>query len=246
MSGINDAVWHSYDTPGVITEKLTLLRQWIPSTVRGIVDIGCGNGIICNALADEYDMLGIDISATALEYVRTPKLLASTTAIPLPDRHFDLVHSSEMLEHLSSSDLEKATQEISRLAREYIIISVPDDEQLAKHHCRCADCGHIYQAYGHLQSFDAASLCARFPEFHYVKLLRFGPPEAHYLPSLLWIRQHLAGQYFHPNHAVSCPACGSNLVRIRSNLLSKACNLANSRLAKSRPYWLMLMLKRKP
>ena len=124
MNKINEAVWHDYDRDKQIEQKLQILKTWIPSGVTGIIDVGCGNGIICNALADSYEVLGVDISETALTYVKTPKLLASATDIPLPDHSYDLVLSSEMLEHLTDPELALAISELKRLSKRYIIVSV--------------------------------------------------------------------------------------------------------------------------
>ena len=242
MNKINEAVWHDYDRDKQIEQKLQILKTWIPSGVTGIIDVGCGNGIICNALADSYEVLGVDISETALTYVKTPKLLASATDIPLPDHSYDLVLSSEMLEHLTDPELALAISELKRLSKRYIIVSVPNQEQLEKLNVKCAKCHRTYHAYGHLHSFTTAKLAALFWEFKALKTLQFGPSEPLYNSTLLKVRQQVGGQYFHPTTPTNCPHCHSMQFVRRSNLISKACNYLNPR--RSRAYWLMILFER--
>lgn len=244
MSKIHEGVWAAYDQGDLISQKLELVKRWIPTGVKNIIDIGCGNGIISNALAANYEVLGVDISETALAYVQTAKLQASATAIPLPENSYDLVFSSEMLEHLNDQDLYLACSEMMRLSKRYLLISVPHREQLAKSLLQCSSCGHVYHAYGHLHSFDKALLQELFPGCKQLKSTIFGPLERDWNPALLWIKHKLAHQYFHPNAAVLCPHCGGEGFVQTSNILSKACNALFPLLTKPRPYWLMLLLER--
>lgn len=241
---IDEAVWQDYDSGDQISEKLKILKEWIPTDVKSIIDIGCGNGIICNALAKKYEVTGIDISQTALSYVQTHKILASATSIPIADASYDLVFSSEMLEHLTDQELKEAIREMSRLAKKYLIISVPNGEKLSKSMVKCAVCGNIYHAYGHLHSFSKADLIKLFPDYKCIKELCFGPVDLPYNSVLLWIKEHLAGQYFHPSAVVNCPQCQKSAFVKRSNLLSKACNFLNPLVSIAKPYWLMLMFRK--
>lgn len=239
---INDAIWQDYDSSGQIEAKLAIIRKWIPEDVGTVIDVGCGNGIICNALASDYEVTAIDISETALKTVNVNKLLASATDIPFADNSFDLVFSSEMLEHLSSADLVEAAHEMLRVTKKYLLISVPFQEQLSKSMVKCKVCAEVYHAYGHLHSFHESSLRALFPGTQKLDSRSFGPSSKDYHPLLLWVKKHLGGQYFHPAAPVLCPRCGSDTFVYRSNPISKACNLLNNGISRPKPYWLMLLL----
>ncbi len=245
VNRIDEAIWADYDNSNQIEAKLRLIQQWIPQDVSTIIDIGCGNGKISNSLAEDYDVLGVDISSAALQYVQAKKLQASAVSIPLADSSFDLVLSSEMIEHLTDADLRLAINEMKRLSKRYILISVPNMEQLPNVQVKCDKCSRIYHAYGHLQSFTKSRLDELFEEFNCIEDICFGPLERVYHPLLLTIRNKVAGQYFHPDFPVSCPQCGGTGFVWRSNLLSKTCNLLNSRISKPKPYWLMMLFKKK-
>ncbi len=244
MPKINDAIWQDYDNSGQIKEKLGIVQQWIPDDVRSIIDVGCGNGVICNSLASKYDVTGIDVSETALVSVTTTKILCSATNIPVADNSFDLAFSSEMLEHLSDDDLTLAINEMKRIAKKYILVSVPNEELLKQTMVKCKACNSIYHAYGHLHSFSITKLASYFPGMNIEKVLRFGPINKDYNPLLLWIKNNFAGQYFHPVAPVLCPQCESETYVLRSNPISKICNLINSLIAKPKPYWLMILFSK--
>lgn len=90
--------------------KIVSLVQTCPQ-VRDVVDLGCGNGYIANKLAlSGYQVTGIDASRTGIELARQnysadnlkficARVDLSLPAI-LPDRKFDLVLSSDVIEHL--------------------------------------------------------------------------------------------------------------------------------------------------
>ncbi|MEO0421028.1 MAG: bifunctional 2-polyprenyl-6-hydroxyphenol methylase/3-demethylubiquinol 3-O-methyltransferase UbiG [Pseudomonadota bacterium] len=92
--------------------RIDFIRSHIPITGMRGVDIGCGGGILTEALARAgADMLGIDMSEAAIRAAQThgeltPNLTlryALTTAEALAEQHahaYDFVTCLEMLEHV--------------------------------------------------------------------------------------------------------------------------------------------------
>jgi 2-polyprenyl-3-methyl-5-hydroxy-6-metoxy-1,4-benzoquinol methylase len=76
---------------------------------KRILDMGCGNGKIANLLiADGFDVMGIEASTTGVEVAnqKNPGRIfvhdVSNDKLPveLLQRHFDIVISTEVIEHL--------------------------------------------------------------------------------------------------------------------------------------------------
>lgn len=88
-----------------------------------LLDIGCGAGILANALAKEgHSVTGIDVSEKSLEIGRrrdetgtVSYLPASAAALPFPDNTFDAVSAMDLLEHVENPQL--VIREASRVLK---------------------------------------------------------------------------------------------------------------------------------
>lgn len=232
--------WAAYDPGGLIALRLEQVLKIIPAGVESILDAGCGNGVITNALHLRYRVTGLDLSPAALEYVQAPKVTASVTAIPFPDRSFDLVMCNEVLEHLSDADLAQALSELKRCASGYLLLSVPNREQLNAELVRCANCGQVFHAYGHLQGFDLARLDA-LTGWQRLWSTELGPVHRTFSPALLKFRQQRLHQWFKLDAPLACPACHSREFLVQRNILTKIVNVMGRLGRSARPYWLLAM-----
>ena len=97
-----------------------------------LLDAGCGEGFVVDFLAREHPDLkisGVDISEDAIEYAKknfgdeARFRTGSVYKLPFSDKSFDAVLCSEVLEHLD--DPNRAVAELKRVARDYVIITVP-------------------------------------------------------------------------------------------------------------------------
>lgn len=204
-----DALWNrSFLDDSYYYAKLRLIRGMIPDDARGILDVACGNGAITNRL-DDYRTVGGDRSLTALRYISGPSVQLSADSLPFSDHAFDLVMCNQALEHFSEGVFSSAVCELARVARRYLLISVPYRERLAQQHAHCADCRHTYHVWGHVRRFRSArQVRALFPGF-VLRIHAFCGRENSYMtPPGLWIRQHLGGRWAVEPTAV-CPKCGS-------------------------------------
>ena len=235
--------------------KVERIRKVIPKDVSSIIDIGCGNGLITNELEKDYDILGVDINASKLHFVRAPKIQASCDEIPKPDQSFDLVFSSEMIEHLPDDLYARTLKEFERLSRKYILLTVPNREPLHKLQVRCTHCGKMYHKNGHLQHFSLESIHELFPAWEVIYLEEFGKPSRDYkktlarlkhqlTPPAAWIPSHWVKSQGVPYHF--CIYCGGrNETKPRFNLLAFLLDSLNTLVSSKHPGHLMICLKRK-
>lgn len=245
--------WSKLDYP-VLKEKIKKVLEFIPEGVKTIADIGCGNGVITNILGQQYEVTAIDRSASALEYVNTKKLQASADSIPLPDNSFDLVFSSEMLEHLEDKVLKGTLTEMKRLSRKYIFITVPNYENPDKLSIQCPKCKFIYNRPNHLRSFKLDSFHDLFPEYQIIQSLAFGNNTRYYSPFLLKFKRKISpASSWIPNYWISandrktiCPNCELEFIySYRFNPLASAVDMLNLLVSPKKPYWLFVLMERR-
>jgi len=103
-----------------------------PLDYNSLLDIGCGEGYITNELAalKKCRITGIDLGEEPLkkarnQYKNIEFIKCSACELPFKDSSFDLISALEILEHLDNP--EKALKEIKRVAKKWVIISVPNE-----------------------------------------------------------------------------------------------------------------------
>lgn len=89
-----------------------------------ILDIGCGKGYLLydfTLVVPGAEVYGIDVSEYAIrnakEEVRDRLQVGNATALPWPDKTFDLVISIQTLHNLHCYDLDKALREMERVGK---------------------------------------------------------------------------------------------------------------------------------
>lgn len=240
--------WAHFTFTETMEGKLRQLRDLLPPEVGSVCDLGCGNGLLTNRLADPTGWVGVDWSLTALRAVGVPRVCASAGQLPFRSGQFDLILSSELLEHLTQDVYAQTTAEIERLAPRYLLLSVPNDENIHINEVRCRRCGDIFNASHHYRRFSTSSLAAGFPSYRLLRSRVGGPPRRAYPLWLLRLRQRLGRRYFQvpASRRVVCPRCGNQDFPGRGhNPLSLACDGVNCLISRRRPYWLYLLLERR-
>jgi ubiquinone/menaquinone biosynthesis C-methylase UbiE len=243
-----DENWEKFKVNAGLQQKIDLIQSMIPAEVDTILDVGCGNGLITNELFIKSNVFALDRSLAALHYVRTPKINAQANFLPVKSASVDLVFSSELLEHLEDSALREAINEMQRVARSYVIISVPNQEMLKKNTLKCPECDTIFNVSYHFQKFNPNRLKNLFSEFTCTEIHEVGPGWRRYIPLILHIRQNWGNGWFKiPAHRqVLCPSCENRQFQpFKMNPIIFFCDGINKILTRRRPYWLVALYKRK-
>jgi SAM-dependent methyltransferase len=99
--------------------QLDLIRA---SGARTILIVGVGDGVVPSLLKKD-DRLHITTCDIDAELV--PDVVADIRALPFPEASFDVVCAFEVLEHLPWEESRKAVQELVRVSKGMLLISVP-------------------------------------------------------------------------------------------------------------------------
>ena len=126
----------------------------MPHDVASVLEVGCGDGRVSKTIGDKFNLTGIDIDTVRIKLFPGKKIIADISKLPIKNNQFDLVLSSEVLEHLDDETLLFAIKEILRVANKYILITVPFNETLPSQWVKCSKCGQIFHAWGHVRRFN--------------------------------------------------------------------------------------------
>jgi len=96
---------------------------------RSALDVGCAEGFFMHRVGSSFncDVWGVDISVVAVAKMRKRFGLMGAAAdgerLPFPDGSFDVVYSTEVVEHVSNP--KQFVAEMKRVARQWVVITTP-------------------------------------------------------------------------------------------------------------------------
>jgi len=94
------------------------VRTLKPTT---ILEIGSGNKTVSNYLKQH----GFDVTTCDFDKDLAPDYVADIRKLPFENDSYDLVLACEVLEHLPWNEVYKALEELHRVTKKYIVISIP-------------------------------------------------------------------------------------------------------------------------
>ncbi len=148
-------------------ELAALLRRHLGAPPRRVIDVGCGYGSYGRGLlADGYDWLGVEISASdCAELARAglPHWQVDGRTLPFTDASFNAALCIEVLEHIEEP--RAFLREVRRVAPRQLIVSVPNCELLGYLWDYLATPWHMLEA-THTNFFTRWSLAALLREFY--------------------------------------------------------------------------------
>ncbi len=109
--------------------RYSVFSSWIKNGAK-VLDIGAGDGYLGKLIKDNKNaqVVCLDISEVALTRAKEKGLETVVgdleKELPFEPKSFDYVIATEIIEHISFS--EELLMEMSRVAREYILVSIPN------------------------------------------------------------------------------------------------------------------------
>ncbi len=121
------------------------------------LDVGCAEGYFMNVIEERFgaQVWGVDLSPVALAKAHQKHGLtvgaAEATRLPFADGSFDLVYSTEVIEHVLDPDLMLA--EMRRVSRGTVLVTTPVSQTEDEH-----EPDFELKAEGHVNNFDPATV----------------------------------------------------------------------------------------
>ncbi|HUA07058.1 MAG TPA: class I SAM-dependent methyltransferase [Solirubrobacteraceae bacterium] len=149
--GYTPSAWRHY------TRRLALLDRLSSLEFSSALDVGCAEGFFMSALHDARgaEMWGIDLSDRAVAVASSrygfPVAAAQAIALPFADGAFDLVYSTEVIEHVL--DPAAMLAEMRRVSRRHVLVTTPVSQNDHEH-----EPDYQMQTTGHVNDFDEPSM----------------------------------------------------------------------------------------
>jgi hypothetical protein len=121
------------------------------------LDVGCAEGYFTNALREQLgaDVWGLDLSDEAARAGRErwggEFAAGDALALPVADGSFDLVYSTETIEHVL--DPGQMAREMLRVARRWVVVTTPISQSEHEH-----EPDYELHDEGHINDFDATAV----------------------------------------------------------------------------------------
>jgi ubiquinone/menaquinone biosynthesis C-methylase UbiE len=222
----NPALWGRTTLTLVQNQVLNVLKRFSQELPEGsrVAELGCGDGIILEALQEDCSHLsfqGVDLSYEAVRRLPSPPLsrcVADLVNLPFRDGFFDLTYCLDVLEHVIPAHLQKVVLEVHRVSRGPVLMVTPFLESDAVRTV-CPHCGCVFSPYYHHNRFGLDTWDPLIAPLHQARLMEylpFGLPKPH-LPLGIGLPLVSSGNLAAHHHETICPQCDTVFSRSASD-----------------------------
>jgi hypothetical protein len=203
----------SYRASHAEQERIRDLFRLMPERGVRALDIGARDGYLSKLLADRFaKVTALDLEKPLIDHPGVECVQGNATRLQFADDSFDLVLCAEVLEHIPCNLLPQVCREISRVAKDTVVIGVPFRQDIRLGRTSCAACGSTNPPWGHVNSFDESDLRRLFDRLRLVEASFVGESRE-VTNSLSAALFDFAGNpYGTYSQEEGCVSCGARLV----------------------------------
>ncbi len=156
-SGVEDPPFKAELISGVV---LSLAKFYIG---KNAIDVGAGSGALLRSFQEKYKnkrrIVGIDLVPKSEDVQQ-----GDCTNLQFEDGSFDTCFVTDVIEHMSDSDLSKCLNEANRVLKigGHGVFTTLNNERLNEATVTCPECGCKFHRTGHCQVFDEARIRTLF------------------------------------------------------------------------------------
>jgi SAM-dependent methyltransferase len=235
--------------------RIRQLMSLVPARMTSILDVGTRDGYIARQLAQRgHRVTALDLELPLLNDDRITCVQGDVTDLHFASDTFELVLCAEVLEHLRPQSLAAACSELQRVARTYLLIGVPFDQDIRYGRTTCYTCKSTNPPWSHIHRFTTQSLRALFPTLTVEYAILVGQ-QLDYTNALSAMLLDIAGNPF-GTYAQDepCVHCGSRLLPPPDRtLLQRVCtrvavklNETQNAIMPKKPAWIHVLFRKQP
>jgi ubiquinone/menaquinone biosynthesis C-methylase UbiE len=207
----NDGLWSSerFLMNESELKRFSTAAAFISLSANSLLDVGSGNGAFMRFLENgdsKLSLTGLERSKSAIanKVCNAEIRSGSSDNLLFDSLSFDVVTALEVLEHLPFRVYEKTLQELERVAKSHVIITVPYNERRALvtcPYCRCS-----FDRNFHMRRFKKNNLEHLFDSLHLDKCGLVTQEEYIIMPIVRAFRSIMKRNSLSRNSI--CPQCG--------------------------------------
>ena len=227
------------------------LLRLLPKSRRSVLDAGARDGHFSKLFTEYFaEVTALDLTRPAFVHPGVETVAGDATALAYPDNSFDVVFCAEVLEHIPA--VEKACQELVRVARHEILIGVPFRQDTRLDRTVCGACGAKNPPWGHVNEFDERRLAELFAGTTVVERSFVGENRESTTALAAWLMDVGGNPWGTYGQEEPCMHCGAKLTAPASrsfgqkvcSALAARMNRVQSRLTAPRGNWIHLLLRK--
>lgn len=225
----------------------------MPVSGEHALDIGARDGHFSKLMAERFNSVtALDLSEPSISHPKIQCVAGNAAALQFADSTFDFVFCAEVFEHIPTTLLANACQEIERVSNNRILIGVPYKQDIRVGWTTCYSCGKQNPPWGHVNAFDEQTIANLFRRSE-VDTILFGGISRSQTNWMAAALMDFAGNpYGTYEQEETCIHCNNRLIppppRTPAQLIATRCALwlrkTTSLFARPRGNWMHVVLRK--
>ena len=234
-------------------QRIANLLELLPKGFQTVLEIGARDGYFSKLLLELFPAVtALDLTLPKIDQPGITPVAGDVTRLEFAADSFDVVLCSEVLEHIPAKLLPEAAGNIARVARHFVVIGVPFEQDLRLDRTTCPHCGRINPPWGHVNSFTMDGILRLFDGLELERREYVGRGKERTNALSAWLMNLAGNPWGAYGYGEQCLHCACQLTPgdahgLGQRLLAKGAvtlNRVTQKIVKERPVWMHLVFRK--